>query len=132
MAKTAMKSAPAKGAGFKVTGTYGTMYYVKDMASAVAWYRERLGIKPGFESPEWTEFRLGGHALCLHLAGKDKGFANGALIFSVEGIRALVDDMRGRGARVVFDVHEVHPGAHAADVADPDGNVIGLYEGPRG
>lgn len=115
----------------KVKGTYGTMYYVKDMAKAVKFYKERLGAKPSFESPDWTEFPFGGASLCLHPIGaKAKPHANGCLILHVDGIRQMVADLKAAGVEV-SDVHEVHPGAYSAEFQDPDGGMLSLYEGPK-
>src|SRR5436190_362616 len=50
-------------------GTYGTMYYVKDMAKSVNFYKERFGFKTRMESPDWTEIEMpNGQAICLHKA----------------------------------------------------------------
>jgi predicted enzyme related to lactoylglutathione lyase len=113
----------------KIKGTYGTMYYVKDMPKAAAFYKEKFGAKPTFESPEWTEFNFGGTALCLHKAGGPKDHVNGSMILRVEGLAALVAELKAAGVDV-SPVHEVHPGATASDFCDPSGNVVGLYEGP--
>lgn len=123
-----MKTAQAP----KVIGTYGTMYYVKDMAKTVEFYKKSLKLKPAYESPEWTEFNLGGPSLCLHLAGGPNEFVNASLIIHVEGIRQYVEDLKAAGVKVTTEVHEVHPGAFAADFRDPSGNVVGLYEGKKG
>ncbi|MFI5361943.1 MAG: VOC family protein [Elusimicrobiota bacterium] len=126
-----MKTAEAS----KIKGTYGTMYYVKDMGKAAAFYKERLGAKPTIESPDWTEFNFGGTSLCLHLSRGRKGggkneHANGSMVLHVDGIRALVAELKAGGVDV-DEVHEVYPGAWSADFRDPSGNVVGLYEGPK-
>lgn len=113
----------------KIKGTYGTMYYVKDMAQAVKFYKERLGVKPVFESPEWTEFSFGGVSMCLHPTSP-KSHVNGSMILHVEGIRQMVADFKAAGVKV-SDVHEVYPGAYSAEFEDPSGNVVSLYEGPK-
>lgn len=110
-----------------VTGTYGTMYYVRDMAKAVEYYREQLGLKPTFESPDWTEFSVNGHALCLHIARQDSS-CPGVLILKVKGLEALVSRMKSKGVEFTGPIKEVHPGAYSADFRDPDGNTISLYE----
>jgi predicted enzyme related to lactoylglutathione lyase len=101
------------------------------MAKAVKFYKEQLGAKPSFESPDWTEFPFGGTSLCLHpTKDKTKPFANGSMILHVDGIRQLVADLKAAGVKV-SDVHEVHPGAYSAEFQDPEGSVVGLYEGPK-
>jgi catechol 2,3-dioxygenase-like lactoylglutathione lyase family enzyme len=132
MTKTAAKDVkPQPADSGKILGTYGTMYYVKDMKKSVEWFSSRLGLKPDHESKDWTEFHLGGHALCLHLAKKDPYPANGSLILHVGDIKGIVASLKKAGA-TVEEPHEVHPGAWAADVRDPDGNVLSVYEGPKG
>ena len=112
-----------------ITGSYGTMYYVKDMAKAVKYYKEAHGLKPRFESHEWTEFDLGGHGLCLHVVGKDTtGSTDGVLITKVTGLTALVEDLKKRGVEFIGPIKEAHPGAHSADFKDLDGNLLSYYE----
>ena len=110
-----MKQTKSAATASRVKGTYGTMYYVKDMAKSVKFFSERLGARPSFESPEWAEFRFGGQGLCLHLAG----------------IKQFAAELKAAGT-AVGEIHEVPPGAYAADFKDVDGNVVGLYEGPVG
>ena len=40
--------------------------FVSDMPSAVAFYRDVLGLRLKFESPKWTEFATDGATLALH------------------------------------------------------------------
>ena len=116
----------------KVKGAYGTMYYVKDMKKAIAFYKETLGLKPGFESPDWTEFPLAGHSLCLHPIGELKNVpVNGTLIIHVEGLKELVSSLKAKGVKI-GEPHEVHPGAWSAEFVDAEGNHLSYYEGPKG
>lgn len=115
-----------------IKGTYGTMYYVKDMMQSIAFLKEKLGIKPLFEDPEWTEFSINGHSLCLHpVDNKDATLPKSSLILHVEGIDALVADLKAQGVKGVSGPHEIQPGAFHAQFLDPDGNVISLYQGPK-
>ncbi len=41
--------------------------YVADMDKAVGFYRDTLGLKLRFASPEWTEFETGETTLALHM-----------------------------------------------------------------
>lgn len=112
-------------------GTYGTMYYVTDMKKAVAFYRDAVGMKPGYESEYWTEFKMdGGHSLCLHWLepGQKAKSPGGILIIRVKGIRETVNALRGKNIEFLGDIHEVHPGAYSADFRDSEGNIVSLYE----
>jgi catechol 2,3-dioxygenase-like lactoylglutathione lyase family enzyme len=42
--------------------------FVNDMDSAVAFYRDKLGLTLGFTSPFWSEFETGETKLALHPA----------------------------------------------------------------
>ena len=108
-------------------GTYGTMYYVRDMAKSVAFYKERFGLS-GNESPEWSEFDLNGHAICLHaMRPGEKHSSEGVLITKVKGIKGVISELRSQGVEVENE-HEVYPGAFAANFRTPDGHTISLYE----
>ena len=132
MPKTLAKPASKTKTAPKVKGTYGTMYYVKDMAAAVRLYTEKLGLKPAYESPEWTEFPVGGHSLCLHSTKGAKAITtNGVLILHVDGIVALIERLKAQGVKVLSEPAEVHPGAWGAQIADADGSAVSFYEGPK-
>jgi predicted enzyme related to lactoylglutathione lyase len=45
--------------------------FVADMDAAVAFYRDVVGLKLRFQSPEWTELDTGETTLALHLASED-------------------------------------------------------------
>ncbi len=111
-------------------GTYGSLYYVNDMAKAVQYYKEVLQWTPEVESPEWTEFPLGnGHRLCLHAAGEGQvspGY--GILITQVREIEQVVAELKRRGVEFVKDIQNVCDNGFSADFRDPSGNLISLYE----
>lgn len=107
--------------------TYGTMYYVQDMKSAVQFYSGKLGIAATHESPEWTEFDVGGHKICLHKKESGKTYAgNGILIFNYDGVKGLYDKA-GRDGLSVSGLHEVHPGHWSFNVTDCCGNETSVY-----
>lgn len=115
---------------YKINGTYGTMYYVKDMAKSVDYYKTTLGLKARFESPEWTEFDVNGAGLCLHsIEPGTKAFhEQGVLIIDVKGLTAMVADLKKKGVEFVGEIKEVHPGAHSVGFRDPSGNILSFYE----
>jgi catechol 2,3-dioxygenase-like lactoylglutathione lyase family enzyme len=110
--------------------TYGTMYYVDDMKKSVAYFKKLLGLKPGYQSAEWTEFPIGKHHLCLHAQGHGaKTRPNGVLIVDAKGVKALFEKLRKARHRV-FGLHEVHPAAWTFTLADPSGNELSFYGSP--
>ena len=45
--------------------------FVSDMDAAVAFYRDTIGLKLGFQSPFWSEFETGETKLALHPASDE-------------------------------------------------------------
>ncbi len=115
---------------YEIKGTYGTMYYVTDMARAISYYKDTLALKARFESPEWTEFELNGHGLCLHSIEKNEKAPHeqGVLILNVKGLESMVSALKAKGVEFLTEMKEVHPGAYCADFRDPSGNRVSLYE----
>ena len=110
--------------------TYGTMYYVKNMAKSVAYFRKLLGLKPSYQSAEWTEFPIRGHRLCLHEREKGCTYVpNGVLILEAKGVKALYKKLKARKVKV-FGLHEVHPKAWTFTLKDPSGNELSYYGAP--
>ena len=119
----------------KLAGTYGTVFFVRDMARSVEFYREALDLVPTFESPDWTEIPVPGHTICLHALGNETRSAgsgqNSKLVLKVQGIRDAIAELKQRGVEFSRDLFEVHPGAYSADFLDLDGNCISFYEFER-
>lgn len=115
-----------------VIGTYGTMYYVRDMKKAVAFYRDQLGMSPAMESEFWTEFKPGnGPSLCLHyIPENEKNPVERAaiLILQVKGVRETLSQMKANGVEIFKDLTEVCPGSYAFDFIDGSGNIVSLFE----
>lgn len=129
IAKPQAKPQPSKPAAETISN-YGTLYYVQDMPRAVEFFKRKLGLKPRFESPEWTEFGLKGGALCLHDTQRGRGAPNGTLILRVPKVHEAVERLKAQGVKVLSGPKEVHPGAYSAEIEDLDGNVISFYDGP--
>ncbi len=45
--------------------------FVAEMDAGVAFYRDKLGLEPKFQSPFWSEFATGETTLALHPASED-------------------------------------------------------------
>jgi predicted enzyme related to lactoylglutathione lyase len=95
---------------------------------AIAFYKEQFGLSARVESPEWTEFDVNGHGICLHLADPNEQFsAEGILISNVKDINGVIKTLRSNGVEI-NDAHEVCPGAFSACFRTPDGHKLSLYE----
>lgn len=113
-----------------IKSTYGTMYYVESMEKAVKYFKHQLGIAPTQHSPDWTEFDLGGHKLCLHAKKMDQQYReNGILILNLDGIKKAFEKMKAEGLNV-YGLNEVHPGAWTFNLQDPSGNEFSFYGKP--
>ncbi|MGQ0590617.1 MAG: VOC family protein [Sphingosinicella sp.] len=109
-----------------------TMYPVKDMPAARAWYEEVLGLPKSRNGPTspWVEFDLpGGGCLAITTVSESEpsASAGGTIALEVEDLDGLVADLKAKGAAVVADGIE-GPGCHMAVVKDPDGNAIILHK----
>lgn len=112
-----------------LTGTYGTMYYVRDMKKAVAYYRDAVGLELGMESDYWAEFKAeNGKNLCLHLAEPSmKDLPGGVIILNVTKMNDLVKKLRAQGVEVTGEPKHVHADDYTVDFVDPDGNCVSYY-----
>lgn len=110
-------------------GAYGSLYYVTDMAKSVQYYKDMFNLTPTMESPEWTEFSLNGHTLCLHgLEPGKKSDGKAILITKVKGLDNVVAELKKRGVEFEGDIKQVCDGGFSADFRDPSGNLISLFE----
>ena len=113
-----------------IQSTYGTMYYVDSMAKAVSYYKGMLGLEPGYQSDDWTEFSIGGHNLCLHAKRPSEKYdANGILILAKDGVKAHFEKLQRDGFKV-FGLHEIHPAAWTFHAKDESGNEFSFYGKP--
>src|SRR5262245_11195471 len=87
-----------------------TMVVVSDMDRSVRFYRDTLGLKLRFQSPDWTEFDVGSTTLALHgggLAapppqGKEQYAGRASIGFNVESVDKVFEELKSKGARVVM------------------------------
>jgi predicted enzyme related to lactoylglutathione lyase len=100
--------------------------YVRDMGSAIGFYRDTLGLDVEFESAWWTTFRTGACTLALH-ATEDRtvGAAEPDPTFLVRDVDAERARLLGAGVEV-GEIREPVPGVRVFDARDPDGNRFSL------
>jgi lactoylglutathione lyase len=115
------------------------MAMVSNMEASVKFYRDALGLKLRFESPEWSEFDTGATTLALHKAvrpgGKaSQGSAPGTLQigFNVEDIESAAVMLKERGVRFIQEpTLQPREGIKLAILIDPDGMAISVAQSMR-
>lgn len=111
-----------------IKGIDNVSIVVKDLKSAVEWYKEVLGLKHKFteDSIQWAEMDVGGTST---LALKTKG--KPSVCFMVADLEETMKRLRAKG--VSFDEVSELPGGvgRVTSFVDPWGNEIGFYEPPQ-
>jgi hypothetical protein len=101
------------------------MLPVPDLDTAVAFWKELLGVGPTFvDGDRWAQFDHGGARLAL--AGTDRPFDQPGLMVKVSGLEAACDSLRITGC----PVSDITTGAHErrSVATEPGGCPLVLYE----
>ena len=104
---------------------------VSDLKQAATFYSELFGWEiaepPGFEGyPMWrapNQVSGGG------LAPRSDDFTQPRSYVEVDSIDEVLAAAKANGGTVLQEKGEISPTSWWAAIADPDGNVVGLYEG---
>jgi lactoylglutathione lyase len=112
---------------------YSAAVFVNDLDRAVEFYRDMLGLPLRARGSFGAEFlegetRLGVHP-AAHADAKAMVGRHTGLTFRVDGLLHLCGDLHARGVRFLAEPTQQEWGIMAL-VADPDGNVIALWEAP--
>lgn len=114
-------------------------FVVDDLAAAIRWYTELLGVEPYFirevqGTPAYVEFRIGDfeHELGFidsrfappSRAGADIGAT--LTYWAVDDVEAAYERLLSLGATSHQEVTERGPGFVTASVIDPFGNALGV------
>ena len=109
-----------------VTKTY-FMLTVADMARALTFYRDGIGLEVRYETPYWSELDASGATLALHhgmAAGGDTGLG-----FEVDDLDAACQAVGAFGGQVVDPPRDrPEERIRLAIVADGDGNRLQLAQ----
>lgn len=107
--------------------------FVRDVAKAAEFYRDKLGIAHGDMNPEWMELRTKGVTLALHRSDEPPphhvpGIPD--VVFNVEDVMATHAALEARGVEI-HEVHQVWESPEVIGLAaafhDLDGNRMSLH-----
>jgi lactoylglutathione lyase len=101
------------------------MKFVEDMDKAVAFYRDMLGLKLRFASPDWSEFETGETTLALHRASDTHPAGSAQIGFSVEDIDAFFQEKGAQGVVFTRPPTPQH-GVKLADFVDSEGTEVSV------
>lgn len=105
--------------------------YVSDWPASERFYKDQLGLVWQPITSDWVLVTAGSSTLALISEAKrhEQGPVHRAgVFFSLPaGLAELVSDLAGAGVPIVRPLRTFSHGAEAA-IADPDGNVLVLYQ----
>jgi catechol 2,3-dioxygenase-like lactoylglutathione lyase family enzyme len=118
---------------FRLSQISNVMLGVRDLARAVAFYHDTLGLRVKFESPGFAFLDGGSVTLCLSqpLARANEKIPGATeVVFAVEDVRAAYQALLERGVRFTHEPRNVAGSSWAANFADPDGHGLSIF-GPE-
>src|SRR5262249_30210306 len=119
-------------------------FWAEDVAEAVAWYRELLGVEAYFtrsgpdERLAYAEFRVGDYQAELGIIdrgytppGASSGPGGAVMYWHVDAAEATMERLLSMGAREYQPITQRGGGFVTAAVVDPFGNVLGVMYNPH-
>lgn len=106
--------------------------YVSDLAAAVGFYRDALGLTLAQQEDDFAIFDCNGIEFVL-MAGAEKTVARAAratgtaLCLQSDDLTAAIARLRQRNVTILTDIQTVPQGRYAI-IADPDGTPVEIIE----
>ena len=100
---------------------------VSDVARAASFWREKVGLKPSYETSVWTEIPLENVVIAL-LHDENARPGRTGIVFEVDDIYEVVEKLGSRGVKV-SEVSDIGFGL-LAFFEDPEGNEFEIHQ-PR-
>ena len=103
--------------------------FVSDMERAVAFYRDTLELEMAYRmGDEWAQFNAGALRIALHGTTHVAGRPGGTIAFTVTDLDAAKAKLASRGIELGHEGGGEGRGPRFVEFADPDGNVLALFE----
>ena len=114
---------------YQITG-HASVLHVKDMPTALAYYRDRLGFSVQFsweDPPKYVCLCLGEAA--IHLNAYQPPGATSIVCIFCKGVDALHDALAARGANITRPLTDERYGMREFVVTDTDGHLLVFGQG---
>jgi catechol 2,3-dioxygenase-like lactoylglutathione lyase family enzyme len=112
---------------------HSVMLGVTDVDASVAFYTEKLGLKPCGRFGDFAFVDVGGTMITLsgQLAkARPPAPAPVELVLAVDGVRDAYDRLRAAGVTFFTEPHTIDGTNDVANFLDPDGHHLSLYGPP--
>lgn len=107
------------------------VFYIRDLARTVAWYRDALGLEPRMLSGHDGPFALAtaGSVELVFIPRDEPAGRTPIVVFRLaSGIYEVVESLAAKGVEIVVPVSETPDGGLSADFRDPDGHILSVYQ----
>lgn len=107
------------------------VFFVRDLARSIAWYRDALGLEPrqldGHDGP--FALASAGSVQLVFIPRDEPTGRTPIVVFGLQsGIYEVVEMLAAKGVEIVVPVSETPDGGLSADFRDPDGHVLSVYQ----
>ncbi len=114
--------------GSSTQGIQIVLHPVSDLAKAKAVYTALLGIPPQADGDYYVGYEVEGQHIGLVPGGGPQGMTSPVAYWRVSDLDAKLAEVTAAGATVTEAAHDVGGGRRVASFADPDGNVLGVFQ----
>lgn len=115
-----------------ILGVRTVIYYVKDLATAKAWYTEIFNKPPYFDKPFYVGFNIEGFEFGLQPDSKGENFESHIVVYwGVKDAQIVYNTLLSKGCIQNEPIRDVGGGILLGTVIDPAGNVFGIIENPH-
>jgi predicted enzyme related to lactoylglutathione lyase len=104
------------------------VYSTADMDKAKRFFRELIGADPYVDGAPYVGYKAGDMEIGL----VPKGNAAGLAYWTVDDIATSVKALVAAGGTIAQDIMDVGYGLQVASVKEPNGNIVGLRQFPKG
>jgi metallothiol transferase len=106
-------------------------FYVSDLKRAAKFYEKTLGLEKKYEYASYVGFECGGVEIGLIPKPKEEQKSNPispSVEFLVDNVDKVYRELKGKGVKVIKELHDEPWGGREATFIDPDGNILEIVQ----